>query len=377
MDLANVRGEVVEIDADGWRLSPQAPVKFIRAPGMLPLPNPVRDSQGWSRLRSLVNVGDEADYRLLVGVILAYLSGIGPFPVLLLRYNPGSGSTTLSRIVRALVDPNHAPLRGISPNERDLMISASNSWIIGLDNVPYMPQWLSSALCRLSTGAGFGTKRNYADSEEVLFQARRPVLVSGFRGIASQDLLDRAVVLTLPRISEGQRRTEDEFWSEVERDRPAILGCILDALSGALAVRSFYRPDELPRMADFAALIAAAEPFLPWELGQFEAAYTANRENAQRRILFSSPVARYVAQMASHQHSWSGTAGELLISLSGLATAKELRSSDWPQSPRAFSDILRRIASSLDALGITVTFRRESGGKRRRLVELRHCEEEE
>jgi hypothetical protein len=41
LDLANEQWRAVEVDADGWRIVSSPPVRFRRAPGMLPLPEPV------------------------------------------------------------------------------------------------------------------------------------------------------------------------------------------------------------------------------------------------------------------------------------------------------------------------------------------------
>ena len=38
------------------------------------------------------------------------------------------------------------------------MIAANNGWVVALDNISYLPPWLSDALCRLSTGGGFATR---------------------------------------------------------------------------------------------------------------------------------------------------------------------------------------------------------------------------
>ena len=46
-------------------------------------------------------------------------------------------------------------LRGEPRENRDLMVMAANSWTVALDNLSYLQQWLSDALCCLSTGGGF------------------------------------------------------------------------------------------------------------------------------------------------------------------------------------------------------------------------------
>ena len=101
--------------------------------------------------------------------------------------------------LRALVDPSGAPLRSEPKEPRDLMIAASNGEVLAFDNLSHVPAWLSDALCRLSTGGGFATRELYTDNEEVIFDAMRPVILTGIEDLATRsDLLDRSVLLTLP-----------------------------------------------------------------------------------------------------------------------------------------------------------------------------------
>ena len=46
-----------------------------------------------------------------------------------------------------------------------------------------------------------------------IFVALRPLMLNGISGVETRpDLLDRAIVLNLPIISELKRREEDELW---------------------------------------------------------------------------------------------------------------------------------------------------------------------
>jgi hypothetical protein len=134
----------------------------------------------------------------------------GPFLVLVLNGEQGSAKSTLVKILRALIDPNLAPLRTAPKEERDLMVSAKNAWIISFDNLSYLPPWLSDAICRLATGGGLGTRELYTDNEEIIFEARRPVIFNGIEELATQaDLLDRSVILSLAEIPDEKRRDEE------------------------------------------------------------------------------------------------------------------------------------------------------------------------
>lgn len=120
--------------------------------------------------------------------------------------------STTARVLRALVEPNEAPLRGEPSNPRDLAISANNSWCLGFDNLSSVKGWLSDAWCRLATGGGYSTRALYTDDGEKILQGMRPVLITAIDiGTAREDLLDRALGILAPLISAEHRETENQF----------------------------------------------------------------------------------------------------------------------------------------------------------------------
>jgi len=364
IDLASPTWEVIEVTPHSWSIVPQAPVKFWRPRGMAALPAPERGGD-IELLRPFVNVGSTEDWILLVSWIAACLRPHGPFPVLALHGEQGSAKSTTATLVRSLIDPNEAPLRSEPTCARDLMISASNSLVQAFDNLSHLAPWLSDGLCRLATGGAFATRELYSDAEEVMFQAERPVLLNGIVEVATRsDLLDRAIVLTLPRISEERRRPEAEFWQDFERVKPAILGALLDALSIALRVSPGIRLKHSPRMADFATWSAATSLGFKWGPGAFARAYGGNRETSHEVALESSPAAQAVLSLVKAKGLWEGTATELLDRLEHNPSEAERRRSGWPRSARALSSELRRLAPNLRGSGIEVNFGRHHGGRR-------------
>lgn len=172
LDLCDEAWRVVEVTAHGWRLVDQPPVRFRRARGMLSLPQPqAGETNPGADLRQVLNIGDDRDWRLILAWLVGALQPEGPFPVLALHGEQGSAKSTTARILRSLVDPSSAPLRAEPREPRDLAIAASNGWVIALDNLSYVPDWLSDALCRLSTGGGFSTRALFTNDDEVLFDA--------------------------------------------------------------------------------------------------------------------------------------------------------------------------------------------------------------
>src|SRR5205823_8606362 len=199
-----------------------------RAAGMKALPLPAAGGS-IETLRSFLNVRSDADFVLVVAWTLVCLRDRGPYPVLVLSGEQGSAKSTFSAMLRALLDPNTAPLRALPREDRDLFIAASNGHVLAFDNVSGLPAWISDTLCRLATGGGFAVRQLYTDQDEVLFDATRPVILNGIEEIVTRpDLADRAVFLTLEPIPEERRRSEAELWAAFETERPRILGVLLD-----------------------------------------------------------------------------------------------------------------------------------------------------
>src|SRR5262245_35105057 len=85
---------------------------------MQPLPMPVRGGSV-AALRSFLNVQSDTDFVLVVAWALACLRNRGPYPVIVLSGEQGSAKSTFSSILRALLDPNTAPLRALPREDRD------------------------------------------------------------------------------------------------------------------------------------------------------------------------------------------------------------------------------------------------------------------
>jgi hypothetical protein len=368
LDLADEHWRAVEIGPDGWRVLECPPVRFRRSPGMLPLPVPEHGGS-IEALRSFLNLSNENDFVLVVGWLLAALRPGGPYPLLAISGEQGSAKTVLSKLLRALVDPNVAAVRALPREERELMIAANNGHVLAFDNLSGLSPWFSDALCRLASGGSFAVRRLYTDDEEVLFKAARPTLLNGIEDVIGRsDLADRAIFLTLGPIGEEKRRSETELWREFELARPRILGALLDAAAQGLRAASSVQLARLPRMADFALWATACETGL-CPAGTLTRAYTANRRAAIESMIETDPIAACVRELMSERNSWTGSAADLLR-ISVERTRQTGDNTHWPKNPRALAGHLRRAQTFLRVLGIEITFSRE-GRAGSRVIRMR------
>jgi hypothetical protein len=304
IDLADDARNIVEVTRDGWQLVSSPPVKFWRPRGMRPLPIPERGGN-LDMLRTFLNATEE-DYKLIAAWVIGAMRNTGPYPVLVIHGEQGSAKSTTSRLLRTLIDPNQAALRTPPKSEEDLPIAARNGWVIALDNVSHLQDWLSDMLCRVATGGGFGKRERYSDTSEVLIQVQRPQLLNGIEEIACRsDLLDRSLIVDLPSIPEERRKSEEQFWRDFGQAHPKILGALLDVLVVALKNYGALKVERASRMADFEKWILAAEPAMlseKWKEGDFRRAYANNRRNASTISMETVPWLGTLEQLLQEHH---------------------------------------------------------------------------
>lgn len=355
VDLGNDRWEAVKITCDGWDVVAEPPIKFRRTRGTEPLPRPERGGN-ISDLSRFANVAED-DWPLVLSWLAATLRPNKPFPVLVLHGEQGSGKSTTAKVLRLLVDPNKSPLRSSPKDERDLMIAANNSWIISLDNLSSMTVALSDSLCRLSTGGGFATRELFSDGDEILLSLTRPVILNGIDEVISRsDLLDRSIMMHLPRVA--ARSDETTFWGEFELARPKILGALFDAVANGIrnvkdvTISTKEKGIELPRLADFTLWGMACENGFGLTPGSFFERYKDNRAGVHDLALDGDPFAEAVLAFMAGRSVWKGTSSRLFSEIIGGVNEGVARSRGFPKSAQGIGRRLSLLAPNLREHGV-------------------------
>lgn len=360
LDLGRADGRVAVIRAGAWELCDESPILFRRTALTGELPIPERGGE-LSALRDLLNV-DDSDFALLLGwAVAAFLPAI-PHPILLLGGEHGTAKSSAARFIVGMFDPSPAVLRSQPTDAEAWAIAAAGSWAVALDNVSHLPGWLSDALCKAVTGDGWIRRRLYSDSELAVLAFRRVVALTSIdAGALRGDLGDRLVRVELERIPDARRRPESEIRAAFVAALPKLLGALLDLLAGVLARLPDVRLAEMPRMADFARVLAAMDAELGTDaLPQF----VTQRDTIARDVLDGDAVGAAIGPfLESRGGSWTGTPSELHAALS-----PERLPADWPKRANALSGRLKRLAPSLRAVGIDVIVGERTGRDRSRAI---------
>jgi len=357
VDLGDPEWRAVKVTPAGWEVVSEPPVHFVRKHGMLALPAP-QHGGSLDDLRRYINATDDGFILMMAWLVGAYCPW-GPYPVLDIQGEQGSAKSTACEILQALCDPNLGLLRSAPKSPRDLAIAAQNSRLLAFDNLSWISNELSDALCRLATGGGFATRALFKDAEEVIFTACRPVLMNGIEELGSRpDLLDRILLVSLPSIPTEQREHKKALWEEFDGERPRLLGAVLDAVSFALKDYENVDVPSLERMADFTLWAAAASPAFGGK-SAFLRAYSENVSRLNALALESNVVVTSLVDLLEHEDGeWVGNAAQLLHQLDIFrpGDTKSQSAQCWPTSARALGGHLRRLMPALRSVGITAVF---------------------
>jgi ABC-type oligopeptide transport system ATPase subunit len=301
------------------------------------------------------------DTILLGTAVLADMVPDSPRPALSTAGPQGSGKSTTAKFIKRLVDPNQAKSIRRIADFRELQLQLEQNWLLNIDNVTSLSPEISDALAAAITGDSDLRRILFTDHELMVLDYMRPMVLNGITHPAQRpDLLDRSILIYLERIAEERRRGEEELWPDFESALPGILGGAFDILSRALAIRPTVRLATRPRMADFAAWGYAIAEAIEWGGPAFLAAYERNINHQHAEAVASSVVAQAVLEFMEERDQWQGPASKLKVEIEPVAVSLGIdpkdRRSGWPPDPARLSKELRRLAETLNAAGVEVTF---------------------
>lgn len=343
IDTGDSAGTVLHVSAAGWAVRDSAPVMFTRTEltGVLDAPAGGGDL---GRLFGFLNVAAE-DHPILLAWLVAALLPDMPHPILTLTGEQGTGKSTAARMLVELIDPSPVALRKPPRDADGLVTGFSGSWVVALDNLSTVNDWLSDSLCRIVTGEGDVRRQLYTDGGLSVFAFRRAVILTGidFAGLRG-DLAERMSLVQLRRIPDTRRADERGLQQHWQQALPSLRGALLELAADVLRVLPTVELASKPRMADFAHVVAAVD-HLRGSAGLTR--YSAQAAEIAADSLAASP---FVERLLTLSLDFTGTAAQLLerVNPSGHEW-KPPRA--WPKGAREVTTLLKRDAPALRQQG--------------------------
>ena len=268
-------------------------------------------------------------------------------PILLFTGPPGSGKTSMARgLVRLLEGPG-ANVIVVPKTPQDLLIVASKSRFVALDNVESRG-WLPDVLSATATGASFAGRKLYTDAEIAVVEIKAGLILTSMDVPFSRaDVLDRCIIFPMTRLKSF--RPEAEVQNRFDEARPAFTKALekdLTALRPALERDG--TAETILRMADFATIGR-----LVWG-DRADSIMEAIVTDQAGLALRDDPAVDALILIAKLEPI-TGPAGAI----------KRVVASHLPErtpemhTDRSFGDHLRRLAEPSKAFGLDITWHRD------------------
>ncbi|WP_225743660.1 hypothetical protein [Marinilactibacillus sp. Marseille-P9653] len=359
VDLCNDKRQVLEIDKSGFRVLSESPVLFKRTEDMEELPIPkLNKNLDYLKLGDYLNVKTLDDLNMIVSFILASFRPNIPKPILNLTGEAGTGKSMNTRLIRSFIDPaKQKDLLKKEIDSNELPVAANGQYLLAFDNLSGISKEGSDLLCVVSTGGAMTKKKLYTDTDEIIIDMKKTVILNGIDDISKrQDLVSRTVFIETPKLNPSKKKPESEIWKDFNKDFPYILGSLVNAVSVGLKNKG---TDNTPyaRMQDYGRYIAECSEVLGWKTGYWQKIYPENQGQGIEQSINSDPFAFSLVDMMERLKqdeifTWTGIASELLEALSkDLPSEETAYNKAWPKYNQVKSR-LRRIAPLLSNRGI-------------------------
>lgn len=359
--LADDTQTIIEYSATGWYVCENSPVKFVFDKYKSPLPIPRRDDGKIDMLWDLARINNIPDQLVVTAVLVKALVPGGTDPILAISGYAGSGKTTTANCLRSMVDPfTKGKVLAKIPEIDHIAIHAMQRRILAIDNISHITADQSDTLCNVSTGGGFSKRTLFSDSEETILDVQNLTILTSIGNVVTKpDLLERAIVIDMTRITDQERESESSLSQGLELHHAQILGGLLDITVAALHHRDTTEPPRYSRMVEFTHLGEGVEQYLDYPTGSMRSRMAAGVEIANEIAIESSPVASIIREWMTLERDWSGTTTDLLNILKTHAKKSELAGT-LPKTANSLGGELKKCESALAQCGIVIEDFRES-----------------
>lgn len=359
IDLANpdYKG-YIEINPNDLQFNQvdSTPVPFWTSPTLRPLPIPehITRKDFFEMWNSFFIFEEEYGGELLLAFIIkCILVESGTCPFLILEGPQGSGKSTMTKMIKMLIDPTHPLLFSPPDKEETIAIVASLIHLPSFDNISYLGYNIADAFCRLSTGAGLAKRKLFSNGDLSTFDIQRPVIFNGIEDLSSRpDFLDRAITLHLKPFG-GDRELESDtfFWDKFSNSHSKLLGGIYALTSEVLRVLPEITTSNLPRLSDYVRIGLALDIVLNRDNNHFSNIFNQHQQ-AKVFNLFSNN--EFCLRLKEVLERYQGEIQDTpTMILSKLTSSERFRSiTNMPKNISQFRGALKRHRSVLEANNI-------------------------
>lgn len=288
--LADKMQRVVRISKGKWRICRKKHFKFLTG-SCLAQTEPVQSDKDIRELLSpYVNLTGDSFLLFVVWLIQCFTCG--NHYGLMISAEPGSGKSSMTRLISRLIDPSRSETGFMPKRVEDLQTDLASRYLATYDNNSGISKEFSDTFCTAITGGTITKRKLYTDKQTVCLCLQNTVVINGISIFPEEsDLAERFLFLKLKKLSANKLVSEHDLWRQFEKDKPLILGCIFDALAKAAVFAKGLKLTNKPRMADAFKEMVSIAMALDIEEKEFRRILTDNTTQMQKACAEKDVVA--------------------------------------------------------------------------------------
>ena len=374
VDICNDRGECYLITPDGWEVTTDPGVVFIRGNNSKALPKAVPGGD-LSRIWEIANVA-ERDRMIVMSYWHTALQRDIDHPILALTGQAGSGKTTLSAILSYLIDPiegagfDSMPV-AMPDDPTEIYAVAVNRYMVPFDNIDGMTRQQQTAMSVIATGATYTRRKLYTTADVYEARVRGCLILSSIDlGKVKSDFMDRIITVEVDPIPGGIFESRAKLKAGFDAMHGEVLGGLFDESAHVLRTRDSVEENmkargvRSSRLADFSYILATLDYLHGTSaFPQFMQDQSSRQVEIATGDAFATCIMAVIdAQGGTKRY----TPTELLTEAN-----KTRREADpfgkpargWPENPQHLTTLIKKMGSALEQAGYIATYGRTSKGR--------------
>ena len=363
-DLNNSKQQVIKITADSWSAvgipHGKSPFRFLHRESDLSQVMPKAPAGNLLELlREFIHL-DEDSYKLFVTQLVSFFSFKASHYAFILSGGKGTGKSTLSKLVRQIVDPTISDVVFMPQTIESLKTDLSNNYLCIFDNTRPLSDAQSDLLCVAITGGKDVKRKLYTDNTEIIRDLHNVIGINGINVIPTQkDFADRCLLYEPLEISKEERITETEYTRRLDQKLPEIMGSIFTTLQQAMQILPTLKFSKHQRLASAQEEMTAIAIALGMSQDEFDGILKANIDHLSDELErhaqmsaanISDPFVTDILRYVYKNRKISGPVTDVFTTLRAYSSNPD----SFPGSASAFSQRIGKHIADLKAGGVNV-----------------------
>lgn len=369
-DLRN--GSCVKITRDGWNIIENDGMTFSERPEQSPQVTPLKCENGWELLWKYLNL-TEGEKLLYTAYIVACLYPKFTLPAITINGPRRSGKSTLSKILKTIIDPSVAETEIFPESIDDLKVTLNKSHYVTFDNMSKLTKKQSDFLCSVVTGTAIISRKKFCNADAFLISLKNSFCMNGITQYVKRDDLAERVLFFNSQTMPTEKILDEKLWENFEKDLPFIMGGIFDLLSKSLKDYPTSNRTSPIRWGDFYRFAYCTAENMGKRGAEFDEVLEETQSTEEKTDFEENPLVKLIVDFVEEcEGEWESSPEQLhrfLINHMKEDAKYKYYSNIFPKSANQMSRKLFEIQTSLLSVGINLERDKNVNGRIIRLAQ--------